>query len=77
MKTTTTIRTTARGQRQEARPLAGTPATIYIATLNWPSLGITPDAPEYGIRTGAGPLAFSRDRAALAAWARTNYLDAN
>ena len=70
-----TIRTTKRGTQQEARPTLGITATIYISTLNWPSLGITPDAPEYGIRTAAGPLAFSRDRDALEAWAERNYID--
>lgn len=72
----TTIRTTNLGKKQEARPLAGIGATLYIATLNWPSLGITPDAPEYGIRTGAGPMAFSRSKAALKTWAHKNYLHA-
>ena len=71
---TTTIQTTKRGKQQEARPLAGIGAEIYIATLNWPSLGITPDKPEYGLRTAAGPLAFSRDRDALVAWAKRNYI---
>ncbi len=69
-----TVETTKRGKQQEARPLAGIGGEIYIATLNWPSLGITPDAPEYGIRTGTGPLAFSRDRDALVAWAKRNYI---
>jgi len=70
----TTIRTTQRGKQQEARPLVGIDGEIYIATLNWPSLGITPDKPEYGIRNGAGPLAFARDRDALVAWAKRNYI---
>ena len=71
---TTTIQTTKRGKQQEARPLAGIDGEIYIATLNWPSLGITPDKPEYGLRTAAGPLAFSRDKDALVAWAKRNYI---
>ena len=74
MEMTTTILTTKTGKQQEARPLAGIGGEIYIATLNWPSLGITPDAPEYGIRTAAGPLAFSRDRDALVTWAKRNYI---
>jgi hypothetical protein len=69
-----TIRTTKRGKQQEARPLAGIGGEIYIATLSWPSLGITPDKPEWGIRSAAGPLAFSRDRDALVAWAKRNYI---
>ena len=72
-----TIKTTKRGKQQEARPLAGIGGEIYISTLNWPNLGITPDAPEYGIRTAAGPLAFSRDRDALVAWAKRNYIHAH
>ena len=72
-----TIRTTKKGKQQEARPQAGIGGEIYISTLNWPSLGITPDAPEYGIRTGAGPLAFSRDRDALVDWAQRNYIHAH
>ena len=71
---TMTIRTTKRGKQQEARPLVGIGGEIYIATLNWPSLGITPDKPEWGIRSAAGPLAFSRDRDALSAWAKRNYI---
>jgi len=74
MEMTTTIRTTKTGKQQEARPLVGIGGEIYVATLNWPSLGITPDKPEYGLRTAAGPLAFSRDRDALVAWAKRNYI---
>ena len=70
-----TIRTTKKGKQQEARPLAGIGGEFYIATLNWPSLGITPDAPEYGLRSAAGPLAFSRDRDALERWAERNHVD--
>jgi len=73
-ETMTTIQTTKRGKQQEARPLMGIGGEIYIATLNWPSLGITPDKPEWGIRSAAGPLAFSRDRDALMAWAKHNYI---
>jgi len=73
----TTIRTTKRGRQQEGRPMVGMGGEIYIATLNWPSLGITPDKPEWGIRSAAGPLAFSRDRNALVAWAKRNYIHAH
>jgi len=65
---------TKRGREQEECPLVGIGAGVYIATLAWPSLGITPDRPEWGIRTAAGPLAFSRDRDALVAWANRNYI---
>jgi hypothetical protein len=70
-----TVETTKKGKQQEACPLVGIGGEIYISTLNWPSLGITPDAPEYGIRSISGPLAFSRDRDALVAWAERNYID--
>ena len=69
-----TIRTTKKGKQQEFFFIDWLCCEIYIATLNWPSLGITPDAPEYGIRTAAGPLAFSRDRDALVTWAKRNYI---
>jgi hypothetical protein len=72
-----TVETTQRGRQQEASPLVGIGGEIYISTLNWPSLGITPDAPEYGLRTIGGPLAFSRSRDALVEWARLNYIDVN
>ena len=70
-----TVETTIRGKQQEVQPLMGLVAQLYIATLNWPSLGITPDAPEYGLRSAAGPLAFSRDRDALERWAERNHVD--
>jgi len=69
-----TVETTKRGREQEARPLVGIGGEIYVATLNWPSLGITPDAPEWGIRALGGPLAFSRSRDALVAWAERNLI---
>jgi len=69
-----TVETTRRGKEQEAKPQVGIGGEIYVATLSWPSLGITPDAPEYGLRTASGPLAFSRSRGALVEWAERNYV---
>jgi len=66
--------TTRKGREQEAAPMIGIGGEIYIATLNWPSLGITPDKLEYGLRSAAGPLAFSQDRAALVEWAKRNHI---
>jgi len=71
---TMAIQTTKRGREQEARPMAGIGGEIYVSTLSWPSLGITPDAPEYGLRSIGGPLAFSRDKNELVAWAGRNYI---
>ncbi|MFH1741792.1 MAG: hypothetical protein ABIH23_22535 [bacterium] len=71
----TKVTLTTRGKQQEACPQLGISGEIYISTLNWPSLGITPDAPEWGIRTLGGPLAFSRDRDALERWAERNHVD--
>jgi len=65
---------TKRGRLQEARPLVGIGGEIYIAIVNWPSLGIAPDKPEWGIRCIGGPLAFSRGRDALLEWAERNHI---
>ena len=69
------IRLTTRGKSQEKRPIVGLRCKLYIASRNWPSLGITPDKPEYGIRYSMGAVAFSQDKPALLAWAKRNDID--
>lgn len=57
------------------RTYAGQTLILTISIRNWPSLGITPDAPEYTLRSSTALIATGRDADELKAWARSRYMD--
>jgi hypothetical protein len=75
MKTTTTKSTMKIRKQNLGRTYAGQTLRLTISILDWPSLGITPDAPEYALRTSTALLATGRDKDELIAWARSRYMD--
>jgi hypothetical protein len=74
MKTTT--QSTMKIRRQNLkRTYAGQILRLTISIRNWPSLGITPDRPQYALRSSTALIATGRDADELKAWARSRYMD--
>lgn len=76
MKTTTTKQSTMRIRHANlGRLYAGQTLRLTISILDWPSLGITPAAPEYALRSSTALIATGRDADELKAWAKSRYMD--
>jgi len=76
MKTTTNLEGTMKIRHANLkRTYAGQTLILTISIRNWPSLGITPDAPEYALRSSTALIATGRDAGELKAWARSRYMD--
>jgi hypothetical protein len=72
MKTTTNTMRIRRGNL--GRTYAGQTLRLTISILDGPSLGITPDAPEYALRSSTALIATGRNKGELIAWARSRYM---
>jgi hypothetical protein len=63
-------------EKNLANSYAGQRVILDVSIKNMPSMGITPDKPEYVLRTTTGkPLAFSRHQAELVALADEKALE--